>query len=147
MGCKIDAKDLPKVDAMPNTWWAQWDQNMQDHYAAGRTQTNGERRTILMHRLITDAPAGLPVDHRNHSTLDNRRENLRVTTRSGNGMNRRGANQDSVTGHRAIHYYPKIRKYVVRPTIDGKQKHVGCFSTIDEAIVARNRYPGYARSA
>ena len=43
---------------------------------------------ILMHRLIINCPKGLEVDHINHNGLDNRRENLRIVTRSQNFMNR-----------------------------------------------------------
>ena len=38
----------------------------------------GER--LLLHRLITDAPAGLHVHHVNHNPLDNRRANLELLT-------------------------------------------------------------------
>jgi HNH endonuclease len=50
-----------------------------------------EGRTIYLHRLImgvTDRK--LYVDHRNHDGLDNRRENLRVTTNAQNQANREG---------------------------------------------------------
>lgn len=34
--------------------------------------------SVLMHRLITKAPKGVPVKHRNGDLFDNRRENLLV---------------------------------------------------------------------
>jgi hypothetical protein len=41
-----------------------------------------------MNREILNAPPDLLVDHRNHDTLDNRRENLRLATYVENGRNR-----------------------------------------------------------
>ena len=45
-------------------------------------------KVILLHRLLTDCPPGLVVDHLNHDTLDNRSCNLRVCTHSENLRNR-----------------------------------------------------------
>jgi hypothetical protein len=146
-GCKIDAEDLPKVDGMPNTWHAQWNETARTYYATNVRRVNGKKVYLKMHRFITDAKPGQEVDHGNHEGLDNRRENLRLVTRSGNMMNRRGAASNSGTGHRGVSPYPRYGKFVLRVTIDGKRKFKGYFSTIDEAIAARNQYPEYARSA
>lgn len=43
----------------------------------------GERK--YLHRLITNAPFGKVVHHKNHNTLDNRKSNLEITTASENG--------------------------------------------------------------
>lgn len=45
-------------------------------------------KKIYLHRFLMDSPEGLIVDHINHQTLDNRRENLRVVTHSENMKNR-----------------------------------------------------------
>jgi hypothetical protein len=47
--------------------------------------------SVNMHRLITQCPKGLEVDHINHDTLDNRRSNLRVCTHKQNMENGRFA--------------------------------------------------------
>jgi hypothetical protein len=42
---------------------------------------------VYMHRLITSCPKGKEVDHLNHNTLDNRRENLKVGSHKENMAN------------------------------------------------------------
>ena len=42
---------------------------------------------VGLHRIIMDAPTGRDVDHINGDTLDNRKENLRVVTRTKNSRN------------------------------------------------------------
>jgi hypothetical protein len=151
-GCLIDIEDLPKVDSIDGTWYAAWNPHVQGYYAHANKylgKRDGKRRnkTLIMHRLITEATAGLDVDHINHETLNNKRENLRIATRSGNMMNRRGADRDSSTGHRAISHHKASGKFQLLVQVDQKKKHIGLFSTIEEAIAARNQFPGYARSA
>lgn len=46
--------------------------------------------TVLMHRLILNAPEGVEIDHINRNSLDNRRCNLRICDRSTNMLNREG---------------------------------------------------------
>jgi hypothetical protein len=43
---------------------------------------------ILLHRLILNPPEDMEVDHKNLNRLDNRRQNLRICSHSGNMMNR-----------------------------------------------------------
>jgi hypothetical protein len=56
-----------------------------------------------MHRLILDAPKGKIVDHWNHDTLDNRRQNLKLGGQSSNLLNRQGANLNSTSGIRGVY--------------------------------------------
>jgi hypothetical protein len=48
---------------------------------------DGTHTTVRMHRAILGYDGPLDVDHRNHRTLDNRRRNLRIATRSVNITN------------------------------------------------------------
>lgn len=62
-------------------------------YAYRRTNWDNvakrQRGMVFLHRAIMNAPTGLDVDHINHDTLDNRRSNLRLATRSQNLANNR----------------------------------------------------------
>ncbi len=52
-----------------------------------RTNINGKK--VYLHRLITGAEYPLQVDHKNHQTLDCRRENLLVCDHQTNQLRRR----------------------------------------------------------
>jgi len=75
---KVDTDDL---DLILNTcrWFAH--PRKTDNYIINR---NGEK----LHRLITNCPKGLVVDHINGDTLDNRKSNLRVVSQVDNIKNR-----------------------------------------------------------
>jgi hypothetical protein len=78
-----------KYALVDNHWYAllsKWGWYYNDGYAAHKGE-NGKH--ILMHRVIVNAPKGLFVDHINGDTLDNRRENLRLSNHSTNAMNMR----------------------------------------------------------
>ena len=49
-------------------------------YAVRKSTQAGRRTTIFMHRQLTGAQPDHVVHHKNGNTLDNRRENLEVTT-------------------------------------------------------------------
>tara|TARA_Y100001973_G_scaffold79010_1_gene116069 strand:- start:954 stop:1565 length:612 start_codon:yes stop_codon:yes gene_type:complete len=70
-----------------------------------------------MHRVIMDPPKGMDIDHINGDTLDNRKENLRICTRSQNAQNKK-LRRDSASGYKGVHEQkkPSKRKYVSKKT-------------------------------
>ncbi len=84
---------------------------------------------------------GKMVDHANGDGLDNRRNNLRVCTRSENARNRRKwvlkAKQSKYKGVSIIPN-PKSPKFGVAVMVDGKNKHFGCFESEIEAAKKYN---------
>jgi hypothetical protein len=79
----ISTEDLAKVLAEGNISVHLWDATP---YARIYTK---EKKIMSLHRFLMNAPSHLEVDHINHYGLDNRRENLRVCTRTENARNRR----------------------------------------------------------
>lgn len=77
------------------------------------------------------------VDHKNMIRMDNRRENLRVSTRRLNMLNMK-QHIDSASPHKNVYHRKDTNTYSVRLTVDGKYKTFGCFDNLEMAIsVAR----------
>ena len=94
-------------------------------YLSGRDK-DGER--VLLHRLIMNASKGEFVDHISHNTTDNRKSNLRICTRSQNGMNKKS---------KGYTWDKRDKKWRARITVNGKSFDLGYFNTESEAKAAR----------
>jgi len=58
---------------------------------------------LYLHRLLTDTTdPDIRVDHENYDTLDNRKNNLRVTNDDKNTKNRSSKNSNNKSGHRNV---------------------------------------------
>jgi hypothetical protein len=118
----VDAEDYPKV--RDHKW----------RFAVARyaTASRGDE-TILMHRLIMDAPPGSEIDHADGNGLNNRRANLRFCTRSQNTCNRSKAKANKL-GLKGV--YMRGNSYIARITKNGKCRELGWFKTPEEAHLA-----------
>lgn len=58
-------------------------------YAVRSVRVGDKKVRIYLHREVMGNPKGLFIDHINHDTLDNRKENLRLATPKQNCQNRR----------------------------------------------------------
>jgi hypothetical protein len=107
-------------------------------------------KTQWMHRVILGEPPrlGVVVDHINHDTLDNRRANLRWTTRSQNMQNRLASPQNSKLGVLGVSWKPDRQRFRARLTVQRIEVHVGYYRTLVEAEdairVARERFMGHS---
>lgn len=94
-----------------------------------------------MHRFILGLKKGDSkiVDHINGDGLDNRRENLRVCTKSQNQQNQKPRHTRR-SKYKGVGYYVRDRKWRARIVVEGKDIELGKFScetcaaiTYDEA--------------
>lgn len=93
---------------------------------------------IMMHRVIMGAAKGELVDHINGNKLDNRRENLRIATRSQNNANT-VKRKDNTSGYRGVSKEHRGKRYRVQIQHNGKKIAICGFKTPEDAAKAYNQ--------
>lgn len=129
VSAKVDEEDFEKFGGMK--WYASFCKSINNFYACRKT-----KKIYYLHRVIMGSPEGMVVDHINHDTLDNRRENLRICTQNQNMMNRIGSSSHSKSGIRGVYWHKRAGKWTSQIHINGKAKHLGLFVSVDEAIAS-----------
>jgi hypothetical protein len=133
----ISTNKLELAKQFPNIWYPYWSEENQSFYVYGNiTYERGKKKTVQLHRWVSEVPAGLFVDHKDHNTLNNVDSNLRIVTASGNCQNRNGARVDSSSGVRGVYWDKSKNRWRALCTINGQKKYLGRFKTIEEAEIA-----------
>ena len=109
---------------------------------AGCTTPQGYRyvqfdgRKYAVHRLIWLLEFGFfpeqTIDHIDGNKLNNKVQNLRDVPVKQNCENK-GVQANNKLGVRGVSYKPSKKKYVAQIQNNGKNKHLGCFDTIEAA--------------
>lgn len=83
------------------------------------------------------------VDHINHDTLDNRRQNLRVVTRRQNQANMRKCSKATSSKYKGVSWDKSRNKWMAAlgPKVEGKTRriHLGRFDREEDAALAYNK--------
>lgn len=128
----VDNEDLPKV--IGYSW----------RYKNGKVSTrywhDGKYRVLFISRLIMNLEHGdkRDVDHINHNRLDNRKDNLRICTRSQNIMNI-GIRSNNTSGITGVSWSKTYHKWFIQIMINGKRKSA-YRESFDEAVALRNEW-------
>ena len=102
-------------------------------YAVRGTRIKGKFVGISMHREIAKPLPDEFVDHINHNTLDNRRENLRTVSHRENMLNRLPVSTSS-SRYKGVYWYDRVGKFVTK----FQNKHIGYFDDEVDAALAYN---------
>lgn len=117
--------DLEDYNLIKDYYWYKNDQR----YLLAYTKN----KTLRMHKLFIK---GQYIDHINGNTSDNRKDNLRVATKSQNAMNKdlQSNNTSGVTG---VYWKSQLNKWISYITVNGKYIYLGCFEKFVDAVKAR----------
>ena len=122
-------------------WHSHWNTCTRSYSAARSVHDNGKQKKILMHRVIMGAHPEQEVDHRNHDTLDNQRDNLRLCTAKQNKQNVRPRTGCS-SKYKGVSWHKKNHNWRTYINLNGSRYNLGSF--INE-IEAAHVYDGAAR--
>lgn len=127
---RFNSQHLSRMLSINGTWYVRFTKGMP--YVLMNKPSLGF--TYRMHRVITDAPKNLVVDHRNHKTLDNTDDNLRVCTHTVNMRNKRKYKSNK-SGYPGVKFQKKDMLWVVGLN----RKYLGCTKNFVEAVYMRKR--------
>lgn len=99
---------------------------------------NGKRlqKTIFMHSIIGNRIGIIGIiDHKDRNPLNNTRDNLRSSSNSQNGANRK-SKRNSTSQYLGVHLQSKYNKWIASMTYEKKIVYIGCYSKEEEAAKA-----------
>jgi len=143
------------------TWIKKTNRRIKVGQVTAITSANGYMRIMFKtiyyyaHRLAYYMYYGIDpleklVDHIDGDKANNKINNLRLATRSQNGMNRVSLAINNTSGATGVVWNKRKKKWAARITIDRFQKHLGLFASKEDAIKSRReaetKYYGDFRS-
>lgn len=120
--------DLDDIDVVKQYKWS-----LGNH---GYVTSGCGKNQILLHRLLSNAPSDLYVDHINRNKLDNRKLNYRFCTNQENNRNKDlySHNSSGITG---VTWNKERNKWQSQIVVDNKNINLGRFDLFDDAVNAR----------
>ena len=116
----VDDEDWPRVSELS---WS--DRGGGYVRARFKKSAGGDGGFVYLHRFVMAAPKGMVVDHIDRNPLNNRRENLQITTQSRNLMRTNRAHRGGVQ-REGLRFRARIH-------VDGRFVSLGMFDTEAEA--------------
>lgn len=112
-----------------------WYKNNKHGYVVANGENN---KTIYLHRVIMekDYLDGMEVDHINNNKLDNRKNNLRICTKTQNIWNRRRL-KNNTSGTTGVSFSKKMNKWMSYIRENNKRVHLGYYKNKEDAIEIR----------
>lgn len=139
MNASLEERFWSKVDKSAGDgcwpWTASRDRNGYGQFGLGGKMRRAHR---VAYELATGRPipAGMQVDHRCRNRPCVRPDHLRLATNKQNQENHRGAQRNSSSGVRGVHWAKRDQRWQGQVKHHGKRIHVGLFDSLAEAEAA-----------
>ena len=135
----IDDEDFDQLNRFK--WCASYQPHSGYFYAVSRLKRikNEPRKSLRMHRIILKVnDPKIFVDHVNHNTLDNRKENLRICNNNENQFNAK-MSISNTSGYKGVHWHKHRKMFITHIQYYGKLIHLGYYDNPKEAAKAYNK--------
>jgi hypothetical protein len=93
-------------------------------------------KALILHRVLTNAPDGMVVDHINHNRMDNRLSNLRVCTEQQNMCNQR-LRVDNTSGYKGVYWDKTVGKWHAQISVNNVIINLGYSVSLQECVRIR----------
>lgn len=121
----IDLEDIDRI--IKHSWCID---------SGGYVMTYIKGEYIRLHRFLLMPEKGVIVDHINRNTLDNRKENLRLSDYTHNLINQK-RRKDNTSGYTGVYYNKLTNKWFANIHKYKRLIYLGTYSKKSEAIKAR----------
>jgi hypothetical protein len=132
----LDDEDLPKIAKF------KWRLHSNGYVSCNLRSGSNHQQTIYLHRIIMNAPPRKRIDHRDRDKLNNRKENLRFCTSTGNQGNSVRHKNNKTSQFKGVSFHKRVQKWTAQIHVkqDNRyvKKHLGCFETDILAAQAYN---------
>jgi hypothetical protein len=130
------------VDAKHFDYINQWRWQYSNGYARRSGQRNWKKFCISMHEVIAKRMGYDVVDHKFHSTLDNRESQLRPASFAQNQQNRRQHShwrgRPVSSRFKGVYWYKERKKWAAQIKVRGKRYPLGRYEVEEDAAIAYN---------
>ena len=130
----VDKRDFAEVTRYK---WS-LEKGANTYYLVRKKGPRGKVKRIVLHRLLTNAPKGTQVDHKNGNGLDNRRKNLRICKQQHNLWNQ-GKRLNRTSKYKGVSWCKAAKKWQVHITVNYKNIYLGLFKCEKEAAKKYNK--------
>lgn len=121
--------DICDYDMVKDYVW-----HLSNNYIVGKV----DKKEIKLHRFLLSPTKEEEIDHKDRDTLNNRRNNLRIISRSENCFNR-GLQSNNTSGQVGVYKLTDYNRFAAQINYDGNRIYLGSFDTHEEAVNARKR--------
>lgn len=130
----FEARTVPVTETGCLLWTGNTSESGYGRMSVGGSEIRAHR--YAWERERGPIPEGLYIDHKCYTRACCNVAHLRLATSVENSRNRAGSRAGSTSGYRGVSWDRSAGKWQARITLDGKNRHLGLFTDIEEAADA-----------